>query len=90
MPASNALQITVPETLVLAGIRTCTLEDQPAPLRDLDIHFYTSLGRYEVVDIKSIQCLVGRVQDRGRWAIIDRSGALARAIYHPVDDNDDE
>ena len=57
-------------------------------LRDLDINFYTNLGRYEVVDITSIQCLVRRVKDRGQWAIIDRSGALARAIYIPAEDDD--
>jgi hypothetical protein len=25
--------------------------------------------------------LVGRIRDRTRWAIIDRSGSLARATY---------
>lgn len=27
----------------------------------------------EVVDMTSVQCLVGRVKDRKKWAIVDRS-----------------
>jgi hypothetical protein len=37
-----------------------------------------------VVDITSVQAIVGRVKVQvggGGWAIIDRSGALARATY---------
>lgn len=68
------------ETVVLAGIRACKL-DERAPPGGLDIHYYTTEGRYEVVDINNIQCLVGRIRDREQWAIIDRSGSLARAMY---------
>ena len=85
VPASPALGLLLPEQVILAGIRTCTLDDRTAP-GGLDIHYYTHTGRYEVVDIKNVQCLVGRVLDRGQWAIIDRSGGLARALY--VEDND--
>ncbi|KZT72992.1 hypothetical protein DAEQUDRAFT_743254 [Daedalea quercina L-15889] len=84
MPASQTLKLTEPEHLVLAGIRTCTLDNRSAP-GGLDIHYYTNTGRYEVIDMKNIQCLVGRIFDRGQWAIVDRSGGLARAMY-----NDDE
>jgi len=38
------------------------------------------------VDVSSIQCLVGRVKDGNQWAIVDRSGSLARAAN--ADDND--
>lgn len=31
----------------------------------------------EIVDLQSIQAVVGRIEDRGRWFILDRSGALA-------------
>ena len=80
MPPSPALRLTQTEHIILAGIQTCILEDHAAP-RGLDIHCYTQMGRYEVVDMKNVQCLVGRVLDRGQWAIIDRSGGLARAMY---------
>jgi hypothetical protein len=72
-------------TLFLVAIRTCTV-DQPDPqLQALDIRFYSSEGPLHVVDITSLQCLVGRIWDRNRWAIIDRSGPLARASYSTED-----
>jgi hypothetical protein len=68
-------------TIFLAAIKTCTLNDLDLQLRRLDIRFYSSEGAVHVVDITSLQCLVGRVRDRNEWAIIDRSGSLARAVY---------
>lgn len=53
----------------------------------LDIHYYTRDGPIEVVDITTIQRLVGRIRDRDRWAIIDRSGSLSRALY--IEENGD-
>lgn len=67
------------DTAILAAIRGCVLSSETIP--GLDIHFYSSLGALEVVDVTTIQSLVGRVPDDGHgWAIIDRSGSLARAI----------
>ena len=37
------------------------------------IYYYKNLGADEVVDLDMLQCVVGRVQDRDEWAIIDRS-----------------
>ncbi|KAI0726489.1 hypothetical protein C8Q72DRAFT_783599 [Fomitopsis betulina] len=76
VPATPTLKLTAPAHLVLAGIRTCTLDNRTAP-GGLDIHYYTNTGRYEVVDMLNIQCLVGWILDRGQWAIVDRSGSLA-------------
>ncbi|RDB22210.1 hypothetical protein Hypma_010657 [Hypsizygus marmoreus] len=69
------------DTFIFAAIRACVL-DGDTQLKDLDIHFYSAVGNLDVVDITSIQCLVGRVKDRepNTWGIIDRSGSLARAI----------
>lgn len=69
----------IPATrVVLAIIRSCKVEeDHPK----LDIHYYSEDGALDVVDISTVQCLVGRVFDRGRWAIFDRSGSLSRAVY---------
>ncbi|EPS95762.1 hypothetical protein FOMPIDRAFT_65211, partial [Fomitopsis schrenkii] len=69
-----------PEMILLAGIRTCKLDNR-APPGGLDIHYYTTEGQYEVVDVNNVQCLVGRIRDREQWAIVDRSGSLARALY---------
>ena len=35
--------------------------------------YYKCFGADEVMDLSSLQCVVGRVQDRDEWAIIDRS-----------------
>ncbi|KAF8801556.1 hypothetical protein BYT27DRAFT_7174014 [Phlegmacium glaucopus] len=75
------------DVVVFATIRTCVLDPTPSDFGPLDIHLYSKMGSLDVVDITTIQCLVGRVRDRGNtWALIDRSGSLARAIY--VDDED--
>ena len=72
--------------LILAVIRTCKIvEDHPA----LDIHYYSDEGGLDVLDITTVQCLVGRIRDRDRWAFIDRSGSLSRALYNP-DEEDEE
>lgn len=73
-----------PQTLILGVIRTCIMTGKHATL---DIHYYSKDGPLEVVDITAVACVVGRIKDIGstagttRWAIIDRSGALLRAIY---------
>ncbi|KAI0831438.1 hypothetical protein BC628DRAFT_1462562, partial [Trametes gibbosa] len=67
-----------PETLLLAVIRNCSIESD---VTRLDIHYYKQFSRTEVVDLTTVQCIVGRIQDRGRFAIIDRSGTLSRALY---------
>lgn len=67
-----------PSTVVLGIIRSCPVETTH---RSLDIHYYSKEGALDVVDINSVQCVVGRIRDRNRWAIIDRSGSLSRALY---------
>ena len=47
--------------------------------------FYLHNGGLDPADIKSIQCVVGRVEDRGKWGLVDRSGPLAHAIFSEMD-----
>lgn len=69
--------------VVLAVIRSVKIEeDHPR----LDIHYYSEEGALDIVDVTTVQCLVGRVYDRGRWGIFDRSGSLSRAMYTEDDD----
>lgn len=78
------------EEVVLAAIRNCKLDTTPAELRKLDIHLYTHDGSLDFIDITSIQALVGRIpcpRAGSKWAIVDRSGTLARAIFNNEDDN---
>ncbi len=69
---------TTTSKLVLGVIHTCVIQSNH---RVLDMHYYKNHGRTEVVEITTIQCVVGRLKDRGQYAIIDRSGPLARAEF---------
>ncbi|KAH6902472.1 hypothetical protein BKA70DRAFT_1048495, partial [Coprinopsis sp. MPI-PUGE-AT-0042] len=52
-------------------------EDHP---HGLDIHYYKTTRKTDIVDIASIYCLVARAKWKGKSAIFDRSGTLGRAI----------
>lgn len=78
------LQIFHPTTYILACIHQCRIRTEDPQLTRLDIHLYKDGDdtRLDVTDITGVQCLVGRVKDGPNgWAIIDRSGTLARAVY---------
>jgi hypothetical protein len=75
------LGLDVGAVIILAVIKTCVLDNPDTQLQGLDINFYSLEGAAHVIDVTSVQCLVGRIRDRNRWAIVDRSGCLARAIY---------
>ena len=78
------------DVVILAAVRTCKLDANDDILKEakLDFHLYSSLGPLNVVDITCLQSVVGRVKDGNRgWAIIDRSGSLARATSLPGDDD---
>jgi len=74
--------------VILAAVQTCDLDVNNTAPEGLDIHYYSRTGALHFVDATNIQCLVGRVKDGNRWAIIDRSGSLACAVY--LDDSDDD
>ena len=44
------------------------------------INYYEDLGPMEFVDLNQIECVVGRIKDRSKWSIIDRSKLLVQAI----------
>ncbi|KAJ3005166.1 hypothetical protein NUW54_g4465 [Trametes sanguinea] len=67
-----------PPPIVIAAIQTCSIQRSN---QDLDIHYYQRMGGVDYVDITTVQCVVGRIRDRSQFAIVDRSGALARAIF---------
>ncbi|EKM52732.1 uncharacterized protein PHACADRAFT_101119 [Phanerochaete carnosa HHB-10118-sp] len=76
-----------PFTLVLAEVQTCKTDafcNTP-----LGISCYQDLAPPEVIDVTCVQCLVGRLKlsDGARpiWAVIDRSGGLARAAWASKD-----
>ena len=69
LPAPR-LNLDEPTTLVLALIH-----EAKVTLRN-GIYYYKDLGVEEVVDLKTVQCVVGRVWDRSEWAIVDRSDSI--------------
>ncbi|KAL1701347.1 hypothetical protein EV121DRAFT_212252 [Schizophyllum commune] len=81
--ASPQLHLTEPETVILARIHSCT----PCNTNSLGQLYYKDMGRYEVVDIHTVQCLVGRVPRRwpnpDLYAILDRSSDLNHSLYIP-------
>ncbi|KIJ63230.1 hypothetical protein HYDPIDRAFT_92819 [Hydnomerulius pinastri MD-312] len=84
VPAHPSIHLNHPETIFLAALHPCQLTTTPSRLLSLDIHFYSTLSNtLDIVDITCLQCLVGRIpMDGGRsWAIVDRSGDLARATF---------
>ncbi|KAH8093764.1 hypothetical protein BXZ70DRAFT_897296 [Cristinia sonorae] len=70
-----------PIHIILAVIRSLPVtEKHPS----LDVHYFTSEGALEAVDLSTVSCLVGcfKVDKTShKWALIDRSGQLARAVY---------
>ncbi|KIL60634.1 hypothetical protein M378DRAFT_83455 [Amanita muscaria Koide BX008] len=45
------------------------------------IQYYKELGSIMVIDLNVVQCVVGRIRDRNRWAIVDRSGPMVPTNY---------
>ena len=65
--SAQRLNLDRPTTVIVALIR-----EVKATLRN-GIYYYKNFGVDEVVDLSTLQCVVGRIQDRDEWAIIDRS-----------------
>jgi hypothetical protein len=79
LPPGIIPTITQPKRIILAIISPKeTTNETP-----LGIPYYTEHVKMtpRAIDINTVMCLVGRIKDRGRWAIIDRSGDMARADF---------
>ncbi|KAF8344425.1 hypothetical protein F5887DRAFT_971113 [Amanita rubescens] len=64
-------------TYILAAIHRCEVD----MTNSMGFPVYSKMGRKEVVDITTVQCLVGRAQTGNNWVIIDRSGELQQSTY---------
>ena len=71
LPSTPRLNIDMPTTIILALIKNVK-----ATLTD-NVYYYKALGVDEVVDLNTVQCVVGSIWDRNEWAIIDRSDGVA-------------
>ena len=74
---------------MLAEVETA-ITDNRGPVAN--VCYYEKTSFVQVVDMACVQCLVGRfeiVKNRKRmWAIIDRSGGLAQAVWARDGDED--
>ena len=72
LPSTPRLNLATPTTIILALIKNVK-----ATLTN-NIYHYKELGAVnEVVDLTTVQCVVGRIWDRDEWAIVDRSNNVA-------------
>ena len=55
-----ALGTKRPITIIMAAIRTCKV-DPHIQIPNLNFHFYSGLGKLDVVDITCLQCLVAQI-----------------------------
>lgn len=68
-------------TLLLAVISPCNTRNQDAT-KTLTSYRTSSRSRIVVVDLRTIQGVVGRVETRGRWGVVDRSEQTAKTVFH--------
>ena len=71
LPTAQKLHLTEPTTVIIAVIHKVK-----AKLMD-SIYYYEEFGADEVVDLETVQCVIGRIKDRGKWALIDQSDSVA-------------
>ena len=74
LPETSHLNLKEPMTLFYAIVKQCNTKQSKEGFWE-----YKELGGLEAVDIGLIQCAVGRIFDRGKWIIVDRSGECAHA-----------
>lgn len=87
------LEFTVPDhpfwrelqgkLLLVATITPCVTQGKDATKENV---LYRKYAASVMVDLRVVEATVGRVQTRGRWGIIDRSGDGARTIFTNPDD----
>ena len=66
LPPVEQLGLAEPTTAILALI-----QEVKATCKN-GIYYYKEFGPSEVIDLNTVQRVVGRIRDRGEWAIIDR------------------
>ena len=78
-------------TRLLAVVDPCDISLQ-GDNRDAARHLvsFTKYTTAVVIDLAAISCIVGRVQTRKRWYILDRSGGLVHTMFVPDDSGEDD
>lgn len=79
IPPLSEIQSDATQTILLAVIQSVEVLDKHPYIAG--ITYYQHMGAMEVVDLTAVQCVVGRITDHGKWAIIDRSRLQAQATF---------
>ena len=87
LPCTPSLTISSPMRYLLAVVTPCSTGGKDAT-RELTT--YTETTTPVVIDLRTVECVVGRVQRGNQWGIVDRSGDYARTIFVDSPGNDDE
>lgn len=65
------------DTFIYAAIRKVIIME---PANDCcPINYYKNFGRLQFVDLNMVQCLVGHINDRNKWAIVDQKASQAKS-----------
>ncbi|KAF9487452.1 hypothetical protein BDN71DRAFT_1404731, partial [Pleurotus eryngii] len=75
------------ETLVLALVKPCQTRGLDGRIA---LTSYSTFLAGNVIDLRSIKAVVGRVESRGKWYIIDRSENIAPTAFHEQMDSDED
>ena len=89
LPTDPFLEELSGTTWLLALVTPCNTQGRHAILEHTT---YSTQAASIIMDVRSIRAVVGRVQSRTEWAIIDRSPASSHAAFavDDIDDSDDE
>ena len=83
---SREINPHAPKHYLLALVEPCSTQGRDATR---ELTRYSQTTTKIVIDIRAIECVVGRVARGGEWGIIDRSGNFMRTVFVETEDNDD-
>jgi hypothetical protein len=87
LPLAKELQHLAGKTRLLAVISPClNTQGKDAALVRTS---YRDIGDPIVTDLQAVAAVVGRVETRDRWYIVDRTGGLIRPEFVPEDEDVD-
>ena len=88
LPRDKVLGTLSGKTRLLAVITPCThTQGKDA---SIETTTYRGMGSAIVTDLQSVVAVVGRVETRGSWKLIDRTGGLIRPEFVPDDEGADQ
>ncbi|PPQ68810.1 hypothetical protein CVT24_007695 [Panaeolus cyanescens] len=67
LPKLPQINVKKAQTIVFALVQIATTE------KKYGFHSFKRMGRNDLVDLKTVKCVVGRVWDREQWTIVDRT-----------------